>query len=77
MEGNLPGSPRAVDGREALPIIHFLQEVLGREDSCQGHHHKFDISDRHSSLLRLLLSILHHNNELGDAIHLDIVLSYV
>ncbi len=76
-EGNLPGSPRAVDGREALPIIRLSREVLGRKDSCGGHHHKFDISNGHASPLHLLLSILHHDNELGDAICLDVVLSHV
>jgi hypothetical protein len=76
-EGNLRGSPHAVDGREAFPIIHRLQEVLSCKDSCQGHHHKFNIGNGHASLLCLLLSILHHDNELGDAICLDIVLGHV
>ncbi len=76
-EGNLPGSPRVVDGREALPIIHLLWEVLGSKDSCQGHHHEFNIGDRHASLLCFFLVILHHDNELGDAICLDIVLHHV
>ncbi len=57
MEGDLPGSPCTVDGREALPIIHLLWEMLGHKDSCQGHHHKFDISNGHAGLLCLLLSI--------------------
>jgi hypothetical protein len=34
MEGNLPGSPCAVNGREALSIIHLLQEVSGSKDGC-------------------------------------------
>jgi hypothetical protein len=76
-EGNLPDSPRAVDGWKALPIIHLLQEVLGSEDSCQGHDHKFDIGDRHASPLHLFLRILHHGNELGDAICLHVVLHHV
>ncbi len=71
-EGDLPGSPRAVNGRDALPIIYLLWEVLGSEDGCQGHHNKFDIGDGHASPFCLLLSILHHDNELGDAIHLDV-----
>jgi hypothetical protein len=50
-EGNLPGSPCVIDGQEALPFIHFLQEVLGCEDGSQGHHHQFDINDGHASLL--------------------------
>jgi hypothetical protein len=77
MEGNLPGSPRAVDGREALPIIHLLREVLGCKDGCQCHHHKFNIGDGHASPLCLLLSILHHDNDLGGAICLDVVLGHV
>jgi hypothetical protein len=76
-EGNLPGSPRAVDGWEALPINYLLQEVLGSKDICRGHHHKFDISSRHASLLCLFLHILHHDNELGDAIRLHIILHHV
>ncbi len=58
MEGNLLGSPRAVDGQEALPIIHLSREVLGCNDSSQGHHHKFDIGNGHASPLCLLLGIL-------------------
>jgi hypothetical protein len=76
-EGNLPGSPRVFNGREALPIIHLSWEVLGCEDGFQGHHHKFDIGNGHASLLCLLLSILHHDNELVDAIRLNVVLSHV
>ncbi len=76
-EGDLPGSPRAVDGREALPIIHLLREVLGCEDGCQGYHHKFNISNGDASPLPLLLSILHHDDELGDVIRLDVVLGQV
>ncbi len=43
-EGNFPGSPRAVDGREALPIIYLSREVLGSKDSCRGHHHEFNMA---------------------------------
>jgi hypothetical protein len=77
MEGNLPGSLRVVNSREALPIIHLLQEVLGSKDSCQGHHHKFHIGNRHASLLCLFLHILHHDNELGDAICLHVIVCHV
>jgi hypothetical protein len=77
MAGNLPGSPRAVVGREALSIIHLLQEVVGCKVGCQGHRHKFDISNGHASPLCLLLSTLHHEDELGDAIHLDVLLGHV
>ncbi len=77
MEGKLPGSSRVVNGREALLIIYLLGEVLGSEDSCQGHHHKFDIGNGHASPLCLLLSILHHDDELEDAISLHVVLHHV
>jgi hypothetical protein len=77
MEGNLPGSPRAVDGREALPIIHLLQELLGTKDGSQSHHHQFNVINGHASLLCFLLGILHHENELGDAICLNIILGHV
>ncbi len=76
-EGNLPGSPCVVDGLEALPIFHLLWEVLGCKDGCQGHHHKFNISDGHASLLCLLLSILHLDDELGDAVRLNLALGNV
>jgi hypothetical protein len=72
MEGNVPGSPRAIDGRETLPIIHLLQEVLGCKDGCQSHHHKFNIGNGHASLFCLLLRILYHDNELGVAIWLEV-----
>ncbi len=77
MEGNLPGSPRAINGQEALPIIHLLREVLGSKDGGQGHHHQFNISDGHASLLHFLLGILNHDNELRDAICLNVVLGHV
>jgi hypothetical protein len=77
MVGNLPGSPHVVDGREALPIIHLSREVLGCEDGSQGRHHQFNINDGYASPLCLLLGILHHDNELGDAICLNAVLGHV
>ncbi len=77
MEGDLSGSPHAVNGQEALPIIHLLQEVLGSKDSGQGHHHQFNVSNGHASPLCFLLGILHHDDELGDAICLNVVLSHV
>jgi hypothetical protein len=66
-EDNLPGSPRVVNDRDALPIIQ------GCEDGCRGHHHKFDINNGHANLLHLLLSILHHDNELGDTTPLEVL----
>jgi hypothetical protein len=66
-----------VDGQEALPIIHLSQEVLGCKDGSQGHHHQFDVSDGHTSPLCFLLGILYHDDELGDAIRLNVVLGHV
>jgi hypothetical protein len=43
--------------------------MLGREDRRQGHHHKFDIGNWHA--------ILHHDNDLGDTIHLHIILHHI
>ncbi len=77
MEGNLPGSPCVVNGQEALPIIHLSQEVLGSKDGGQGHHHQLDVSNGHAGPLCFLLGILHHDNELGDAICLNVVLGHV
>ncbi len=77
MEGNLLGSPHLVDGRETLPIIHLLWKVLGHKDGCSGHHHKFNIGNGHASPFYLLLSILHHDDELGGAICLDVVQGHV
>jgi hypothetical protein len=77
MEGELPGSPCAVNGQEALPIIHLSREVWGSEDGGQGHHHQFNVSNGHVGLLCFLLGILHHDDEVGDAICLKVVLGYV
>ncbi len=77
MEGNLSGSLCVVDGREALPITHLLRKVLSCKDGSQGHHHQFKVSHGHASLLCFLLDILRHDDELGDAIHLDVVLGHV
>ncbi len=56
MEGNLPGSPHAVDGRYTLPIIHLTWEMLGCEDRRKGHHHEFDISSGHAGLFCLFFA---------------------
>jgi hypothetical protein len=76
-ESHLPGLPRMRPGWEAFPIIDFMWEVMGCKDSCQCHHDKFDIGDRHAGPLSLFLGILHHDNELGDTIHLHVVLHHV
>jgi hypothetical protein len=76
-ESYLPGLPCARCGWEAFLIVDLTREVLGCQDSCQRHHDKFDVSDRHASPFSLFLGILYHDNELGDAIHLHIVLHHV
>ena len=76
-ECNLPRPPGTVNGWEAFPIINLAWEIFGREDSCRGHHHKFDISDGHARPFCLFLHILHHDDELGDAIHLHVILYHI
>jgi len=66
-----------VDGWEAFPIIYLTQEMLGREDRRQGHHHKLDIGNRHAHSFRLFLRILHHGNELGNDICLYVILCHI
>jgi hypothetical protein len=51
--------------------------VLGCKDSRQCHHDNFDVGNRHASLFGLFLGILHHDNELGDAIRLHVVLHHI
>jgi len=76
-EYNLPRPSGTVDGREAFPIINLAWEMLGREDSRRGHHHKFNIGDGHARPFCLFLGILHHDGELGDAIHLHVILCHI
>jgi hypothetical protein len=54
-----------------------MWEVLGCKDSHQCHHDKFNAGNRHVSPLSLFLSILHHDNELEDAIRLHVVLHHI
>jgi hypothetical protein len=51
--------------------------MLGRKDSRQSHHHKFDVSNGHARPLCLFLSILQHVDVLGNAIRLDVILMHV
>jgi len=76
-ECDLPRPPGTVDDREAFRIINLAWEMLGREDSRRGHHHKFDIGDGHVRPFRFFLRILHHDNELGDAIRLYVILRHI
>ena len=76
-ECNLPRPPGTVDGWEAFPIINLAREMLGHENSRRGHHHKFDIGNGHARPFCLFLSILHHDNELGNAICLRVILRHI
>jgi hypothetical protein len=64
-------------GLEAFPIIDLTWEVLGCKDSHRYHHDKSDVGNRQTGPLSLFLGILHHDNELGDAIHLYAVLHHI
>ena len=51
--------------------------MLGRGDSRQSHHHKFDVGNGHARPLCLFLSILQHVDTLGNAVRLDVILMHV
>lgn len=51
--------------------------MLSREYGRRGHHHQLDVGDGHSCPLGLLLRILHHVDELGDAVGLRVILVHV
>ena len=76
-ECDIPCPPVRVNGWEAFPIVYLAREMLGRKDSRQGHHHEFDIGDGHARPFRLFLCILHHEDDLGNAIRLHVILRYV
>jgi hypothetical protein len=76
-ECDLPRPSDTADGREAFPIINLAWEMLGPKDSRRGHHHKFDIGDGHARPFRLFLRILHHDDELGNAICLHVLLRHI
>ncbi len=73
----LPRQPSVVGGGEALPVINLTGKMLRRQDCRQGHHDEFNIGDGHAIPLRLLLRILQHDDILGDAIRLHVVLVHV
>ncbi len=47
--------------------------MLRCKDGRQGHHDKLDVSNGHARLLCLFLSLLQHDDVLGDAVHLRVV----
>jgi hypothetical protein len=73
-ERSFPGRPGTRSGREAFPIIHLAGKVLGGEDSCQGHHDQLDASNGHVRTFGFFLCILQHDDVLGDAVSLCVVL---
>ncbi len=60
-----------------FPIVDLMWEVLGCQDSHQCHHDKFNIGNRYASPICLFGGILHHGNELGNAIRLNVVLHHL
>jgi hypothetical protein len=64
-------------GWETFPIINLAWEMLGHKNSRQSHHYKFNVSNRHAGRHRLLLCILHHDDELRDAICLHVILHHI
>jgi hypothetical protein len=51
--------------------------MLDCKDSHQGHHYKFNVGNRHAGTRHLFLHILHHEDELGDAICLHVILHHI
>ncbi len=47
--------------------------MLRCEDGCQGHHDKIDVGNGHARPLHLFLSLLQHDDVLGEAVRLRIV----
>ncbi len=76
-ESHLPGLSCTRRGWEAFPIVDLMWEVLGCKDSHRCHHDKFNVGNRHASPFSLFLGILHHDNKLGDAIHLHMTLHHI
>ncbi len=76
-EYHLPSLPSTRLGWEAFPIFNLMWEVLGCKDSHQGHPDKFDVGNRHAGLPCFFLCILHHDNELGGAIPLHVLLHHI
>jgi len=76
-EHSFPGRPGAGSGWESFPIIHLAGKVLGGKDSGQCHHDQLDVSDGHVCTFGFLLCILQHDDVLGDAVGLRVVLVHV
>ena len=51
--------------------------MLRHEDFSRGHHDKFNVGNGHASPLRLFLRILQHDDVLGNAVRLHVVLVHV
>jgi hypothetical protein len=76
-EYHLLGLPHTRRGLWAFPIVNLTWKVLGCKDSRQCHHDEFVVGDKHAGPLSLFLGILHHDNELGDAICFHVVLHHI
>ena len=76
-ERSFPGRPGAGSGWESFPIIHLAGKMLGGEDSGRSHHHQLDVSDGHVCAFGFLLCILQHDDVLGDAVSLRVILVHV
>ena len=76
-EGRLPCQPSACGGGEALPIVDLTWKMLRSKDSRRGHHDELDVGNGHASPVRLFLCILQHDDILGNAVRLHVVLVHV
>ncbi len=76
-ERSFPGRPVAGSGWEAFPIIHLAGKGLGGEDSGRCHHDQLEVSNGHVRTFGFFLCILQHDDVLGDAVGLRVVLVHV
>ena len=51
--------------------------MLGCDDRRRSHRHKFDVGNGHARPFCLFLSILHHDNELGNDKCLRVILPHI
>ena len=73
---HLPCPPGVVNGRAAFPFINLAREMLGCKDRRRGHH-QFDVGYGHARPFCLFLCILHHDDELGGALCLHVILHHI
>jgi hypothetical protein len=51
--------------------------MLGCENHRQGHHHKLHVGNWHACTFCFFLCVLHHDDELGDAIYRHLILGHI